>query len=112
MKPPIAIAESSETELDAELEQFAAALGRAVRAARGLRGWTQDEVARRAYLTTVTISNMERGRLSNLRTFLTVANVLGTRASDLWKLAEAGSSESPEVRSLRPLIEAAEQLHE
>jgi transcriptional regulator with XRE-family HTH domain len=66
------------------------ALGEAVRQLRKKRGATQEAVARAAYITTATLSLIERGQANpTWDTLKKIAAALGSSMGELGKLAES-----------------------
>lgn len=59
------------------VDEWEVQLGHQVRAARLARGLDQAALAARANVSLATVSNLERGRGSTLKTLVTVARALG-----------------------------------
>jgi len=70
------------------VEEWETLVGRQVRAARVANGLDQAQLASLANVSLATLSNMERGKGSNLKTLISVARALG-RTDWLEKLAPA-----------------------
>lgn len=76
-----------------------AQVGPRLRAARQARGWTLDELASRAGMSTSTLSRLEAGkRQAGLELLLPLTRHLGIRIDDLVR------AESPDPRVRRPVI--------
>jgi transcriptional regulator with XRE-family HTH domain len=64
---------------------FESVLGTRLATLRGELGLTAEEVARRAQMSSATLSRLEAGRDASLRTVLRVCDVLGVTLLDLWE---------------------------
>ncbi|WP_123738148.1 helix-turn-helix domain-containing protein [Salana multivorans] len=86
---------SQEADVHEELSQVGARL----RAARHARGWTLEELAARAEMSTSTLSRLESGkRQASLELLLPLTRQLGIRIDDLVRL------DAPDPRVRRPAI--------
>lgn len=66
------------------------AVGKAVRAIREKRGWSQSELARRARVTPATVSRIESGaRGGDIETLALIALALGVALWVIFRRAEA-----------------------
>ncbi len=68
-----------------KLEQIFRTVGRKVRAKRTDLGWSQEEAAHHADMTSRQWQRVEAGRGVSLRTLVSVATALGIELSDLLK---------------------------
>ena len=74
-------------------------VGARLRAARKARGWTLDELARRASISASTLSRLESGkRQAGLELLVPLTRQLGIRVDDLI------ADEAPDPRVRRPVI--------
>jgi transcriptional regulator with XRE-family HTH domain len=65
------------------------AFGRALRAAREAKGWTQDALGDQVGILADSVERIERGRSEpTLNLQWRLANALGMKVSDLWERAE------------------------
>ena len=61
-------------------------IGKKIKEYRELKGWSQEDLAEKAGLSTKYIGYIERGiKIPKLKTFILLANTLGVSANDLLK---------------------------
>lgn len=91
--------------MDTSIEQLPAAVGRRVRAARSVRGWTLDRLAEHSGVSRRMIVNIESGSSNaGITTLLRLATALGVSLADLVsEVAPGGDVVVTSPRDRRPL---------
>ena len=70
------------------------AMGKRIRQVRKVKGWSQDELARKAGISMSFLGHIERGsRIMSLETFVSICSALGAGADELlWGVAHPSDS--------------------
>lgn len=94
----------------ADFPAIALRLGRRIRALRLARGWSQEELARRATIHRVYLGDVERGvRNPSLRHLVAIAVVLGVHIRELLPPDESAEDAQPAPPTIIPPDRARDQ---